>query len=133
MARIRKTDSRPELLLRRELRRAKVAFSTYSDLPGTPDIAIEGGHLAVFVHGCFWHGCPHHYRPPQTHVKYWSRKLARNKARDRQAARRVREFGWHTLVIWECQIRRDPEHAAARVLKCLAKAAAARHRSRETP
>lgn len=109
MARIRKTDSRPELILREHLKLAKIPFSTYADLPGTPDVVIEDSRLAVFVHGCFWHGCPRHYRKPHSNVEYWSAKLQRNKERDRETARRIKAMGWHRAVIWECELNRDPQ------------------------
>src|SRR5437899_3226992 len=117
MARIRKTDSTPEILLRQELGRAKVRYQTYTSLPGTPDIVVEGPKLAVFVHGCFWHGCPHHYRPPHSNVRYWSVKLRRNRARDKAMTRKVRAMGWHTAVFWECQVKKDPQRVVARLLR----------------
>src|SRR5437667_3186231 len=94
MAKIRKTDSSPERVLRLLLKQAKIRYSTYGSLPGTPDIVIKSSKLAVFVHGCLWHGCPHHYRPPHSNAKYWSAKLRRNRARDRAVARKVRVMWW---------------------------------------
>ena len=122
MARIRKTDSNPERALRTHLRSAKIQYRTYAPLPGTPDIIIEDSKLAIFVHGCFWHGCPHHYRPPHTNVEYWSAKLRRNRARDRAVAKRVRAMGWHTAVVWECQVK-EPQRVVAHLLKRMGKLA----------
>lgn len=133
MAKIRKTDSSPEILLRQALRRAKVRFRTYTKLPGTPDIVLESPRLAVFVHGCFWHGCPHHYRPPRSNVGYWSSKLERNKARDKAIARKVRAMGWHTTVAWECQLKEDRERVVTRILQMLRRLEAAYVRPRGTP
>ena len=127
MSRIRKTDSRPEVLLRSHLRSAGVAFQTYTRLPGTPDIVMESARLVVFVHGCFWHGCPHHYRPPHSNVGYWSTKLQMNKARDKVIVRKVRAMGWHTAVVWECQVKKNPQRLVARLLRRLGKLEAAPH------
>jgi DNA mismatch endonuclease (patch repair protein) len=121
MRMIRKTDSSPELVLRNYLRRASIPFRTYAALPGTPDIVIDRSKLAVFIHGCFWHGCPQHYRLPHSNVKYWSAKLAKNKARDRAIARKIRAMGWHTTVVWECQVRKDPRLVVVRLQKRLGK------------
>ena len=126
MARIRKTDSSPERILRTYLRRASVRYRTYGNLPGTPDIIIRASKLAVFVHGCFWHGCPHHYRTPQSNVKYWSAKLQRNRARDRTNARRIRALGWRTAVVWECQVNRSPRLVVERLLRRLEREAPCR-------
>jgi len=124
MGRIRKTDSSPELVLRSYLRRAKIPFRTYGVLPGTPDIVIDRSKLAVFIHGCFWHGCPQHYRLPHSNVEYWSAKLAKNKARHRTIARKIRAMGWHTKVVWECQVRKNPQLVVVRLLRGLGKTSA---------
>ena len=91
--------------------------TTYGVLPGTPDIIIKGSKLAVFVHGCFWHGCPRHYRSPHSNLEYWSAKLRRNKARDKAVARRIRAMGWRTAVVWECQVKNNPQLVVARLVK----------------
>src|SRR2546426_8941258 len=115
MAKIRQTNSSPELALRMALKHAKIRYSTYGILPGTPDIIIKGWRLAVFVHGCFWHGCPHHYRPPHSNAEYWSAKLRKNRARDKAVVKRIRSIGWQTAVVWECQIKRNPRHVVERL------------------
>ena len=121
MARIRKRDSGPELALRKHFSLAKIPYQIYADLPGTPDMIVEGSRLAVFVHGCFWHGCPRHYRAPRTNVEYWSEKLRRNKTRDAAIARRIRAMGWHCSIVWECELTRNPRRAIARLLRRLEK------------
>lgn len=117
MSRIRKTNSGPERELRAALTAARISFRTYGKLPGTPDLVLRHSRLVVFVHGCFWHGCPMHYRAPKSNKTYWSMKLARNKSRDRADSRALRKMGWKQIVIWECQIRRDPLKVLARVSK----------------
>jgi len=76
-------------------------------LPGTPDIAIVGIRTCIFINGCFWHGhegCSL-YRIPQTHVEYWTKKIQRNQARDLENRQALKAQGWHTIEIWECQLK----------------------------
>jgi DNA mismatch endonuclease, patch repair protein len=73
-------------------------------LPGRPDFVWRKEKVAVFVDGCFWHGCPRHYSPPRKNVEFWGRKIEANKARDRLVDRQLRTAGWTTLRVWECQV-----------------------------
>ena len=73
-------------------------------LPGKPDFIFRTARLAVFVDGCFWHGCPLHGRSPKTRVAFWTTKLARNAQRDREVRRLLRKRGWVVLRIWEHQL-----------------------------
>jgi DNA mismatch endonuclease, patch repair protein len=120
MSRFRKTDSGPELALRRALTHAQVRFETYPKLPGSPDVVLADARIVVFVQGCFWHGCPTHYRAPRTKPGYWSQKLESNKSRDRAASRRLRNLGWHVATVWECSLKRNP-NAVVRRLSRMAK------------
>ncbi|HEX9786189.1 MAG TPA: very short patch repair endonuclease [Opitutaceae bacterium] len=72
-----------------------------SRLPGRPDFVFPRRKLAVFVDGCFWHGCPEHGRRPLSNRGYWEAKISRNRARDRNVNRQLRECGWRVLRIWE--------------------------------
>jgi DNA mismatch endonuclease (patch repair protein) len=77
-----------------------------ADLPGTPDLVFSSRRKVIFVHGCFWHahsGCKRASVPDQNH-QYWETKLASNVTRDRKAIATLRKIGWHSLVIWECQL-----------------------------
>lgn len=105
----------PERLLRAELDKIGITY-TVNDrcLPGTPDVAIHAVRVAVFVHGCFWHGCPDHYREPQTRTAFWRQKLARVRHRDRLAVERLRAAGWKVVVLWEHEVRENPRKAAER-------------------
>lgn len=108
----------PERILRSSLRSAGVRglSSSVRGLPCRPDIVFRKQRIAVFVHGCFWHGCPKHYRgPPKTHTAFWKRKLELNKARDRRVRRQLRNLGWTVLEFWECAIRSHPDKVAAKV------------------
>lgn len=112
----------------RELRAALIKagaprFSrNMKDLIGRPDIVFGPQKLAVFMHGCYWHRCPHCRLPmPKTNVAFWRLKFERNTARDSRKARLLRRAGWSVLQLWECRLKRDPAAVAARVMRQLAK------------
>ncbi|HPE13915.1 MAG: DNA mismatch endonuclease Vsr [Gemmatimonadetes bacterium] len=73
-------------------------------LPGRPDFAWPKERVAVFVDGCFWHGCPKCYRPPKHNAAFWREKIETNRRRDRRVARQLRADGWSVLRIWECKV-----------------------------
>ncbi|MBI1774874.1 MAG: DNA mismatch endonuclease Vsr [Proteobacteria bacterium] len=109
MQRIRKTDTRPEIVVRRAAYALGFRFRLHRrDLPGTPDLCFPGLSKVIFVHGCFWHlhaRC-RLARPPKSRLDYWLPKLERNIERDRTAIAALRRLGWKTLVIWECETRK---------------------------
>lgn len=121
MSRIRKTDTKPELLLRRALFALGArGWRLRAKLPGTPDLVFSRARLAVFVDGCFWHACPRCAIPsPRSNQAYWGPKIERNVARDARVKRELRALGWQVLRLWEHQVMRDPEACAATVLSRL--------------
>lgn len=122
MSRIRARDTGPERLMRAALRAAgsRGYRLNYKRVPGRPDIAYVGKKVAVFVHGCFWHGCPY-CKParPQSNKSFWTRKLARNKVRDKEKERALVRLGWKVITVWECRLKRAPDKQAARVTRAL--------------
>ncbi|MEU9013034.1 very short patch repair endonuclease [Streptomyces sp. NPDC048479] len=118
MQAIRSRDTQPERLLRRLLHaqglRYRVAAKPLPDLRRTADIVFRPTKVAVFIDGCYWHGCPEHYVPPRTNPGYWSDKVAGNMARDRDTDRRLTEAGWTVLRFWEHE---SPEECASTVLR----------------
>jgi len=72
-------------------------------LPGTPDAVSKKHKVAIFFHGCFWHGCPKHHRLPKTNAAYWKKKVEQNKKRDARAAAELEKRGWKVVVVWECE------------------------------
>jgi DNA mismatch endonuclease (patch repair protein) len=110
MARIRKTDTQPEILVRRLLHAMGYRFRLYvRGLPGNPDIALPRHRKVILVHGCFWHrhDCPDGRKLPRSKPEYWAPKLERNRRRDEANVARLRELGWGVLVLWECDIRKN--------------------------
>ncbi len=77
------------------------------DLPGKPDIVLPGRRLAIFVHGCFWHGhdCPRGARVPKANRDYWVAKICRNRARDAVARHALIKAGWQVETVWECEMK----------------------------
>jgi DNA mismatch endonuclease (patch repair protein) len=122
MSKIRKTGSKPELLVRKIAHRLGYRFRiNRSDLPGTPDVVFPARRKVIFVHGCFWHqhvGC-HHANTPRTRPEYWLPKLARTIERDQSSIRALHALGWDAMVIWECEIR-DSESLKDRLEQFLA-------------
>jgi DNA mismatch endonuclease (patch repair protein) len=117
----RKRDTRPELAVRRATHALGLRYSVASrPLPGRPwsaDLVFPGARLAVFVDGCYWHGCPEHFKPPRTHAEYWGPKVERNQARDRVVDTDLREAGWTVLRTWEHE---EPALAAQRIAAAVA-------------
>ena len=72
---------------------------------GKPDFVFRRARLAVFVDGCFWHGCPRCYCRPKSNRKFWDAKIARNRERDRKVSRKLRRLGWRVIRIWEHDLR----------------------------
>lgn len=83
---------------------------------GKPDFVFPKQRIAVFVDGCFWHGCPVHGTQPGTNASFWTDKIARNKTRDRKVNRMLRDDGWKVLRIWEHDLRRKTQHKCLRRL-----------------
>lgn len=121
MARIRGSDTKPELLVRRIARTCGYKFRVnVSSLPGKPDLVFPRRKKAIFVHGCFWHGhtCRAGKNRPRSNTDYWRPKLAGNQDRDAKNRAALRKLGWKTLVIWECQLR-NPERLTPRIQRFL--------------
>ncbi|MER6380709.1 very short patch repair endonuclease [Streptomyces sp. NPDC001127] len=105
MQAIRSRDTTPERLIRRLVHaqglRYRVAARPLPDLRRTADMVFRSAKVAIFIDGCYWHGCPEHYVPPKTNPGYWSDKVTRNVARDRDTDQRLIEAGWMVLRFWE--------------------------------
>ena len=86
----------------------------HPSLPARPDFVFPAARVAVFVDGCFWHGCRWHCRMPASNQAYWERKIGRNRERDRTATAKLRARGWRVLRIWEHALR-DPDRVGERV------------------
>lgn len=120
MSRIRSKNTKPEMKLRRELFSRGLRYRIhYKKIPGTPDIAFPGRKVAVFCHGCFWHGHAGCARTPKSNTDYWVPKLAANRERDWRKRQELELRGWKVVVVWECEIRKSVRGAANRVERAL--------------
>ena len=91
----------------------------YKGLVGKPDVAFPSKKVAIFIDGCFWHGCRTHSRTPFSNVAFWEEKLNRNRKRDREITRKVKKAGWKIVRIWEHTIKKRPTHAVEKIMKAL--------------
>jgi DNA mismatch endonuclease (patch repair protein) len=121
---IKRRDTVPELALRSELHRRGFRFRVDFPVPATggrpprPDIAFTRRRLAIFIDGCFWHGCPEHATIPAKNVTYWGPKISRNIERDGEQDAQLRAAGWSVIRAWEHD---DPYEVADIVEKRLRK------------
>ena len=108
MRRVKGKDTKPELKVRKALTALGARYRLHrKDLPGSPDVVLPGRRLAIFVHGCFWHGhdCARGARTPKTNREYWMAKVGRNVARDERSRAALAERGWRVETIWECELK----------------------------
>ena len=108
MRAVKSRGTGPELAVRRLIWGLGARYRlNRADLPGKPDIVLAGRRLAIFVHGCFWHGhdCARGARVPKTNRDYWLAKVARNRARDAAARNALEVGGWRVEIVWECEIK----------------------------
>jgi len=90
-----------------------------TELPGKPDFAFYNLRVAVFVDGCFWHGCPKCLRLPANNRKYWAQKIEKNKNRDLKYTHALQKRGWKVIRIWEHELKNEPARAIKRIRDAL--------------
>jgi DNA mismatch endonuclease (patch repair protein) len=107
MKRVKQSNTRPEMTLRRELHRLGFRYIIGDRrLPGTPDLVLPRYRTAIFVHGCFWHGhACRQGRAPSSNLGYWLPKIAANQERDLRKKANLEALGWHVITVWECELR----------------------------
>jgi DNA mismatch endonuclease (patch repair protein) len=112
----RSRDTKPELALRSAVHarglRYRVAAKPLTGLRRTADLVFPSAKVAVFLDGCFWHGCPEHHTVAASNATFWADKVAGNRARDRDTDSRLADAGWVSVRVWEHE---DPAEAARRV------------------
>lgn len=122
MSRIKGRDTRPEKTLRSLLHRNGLRFRIHDKrLPGHPDIVLPRYRSIIFVHGCFWHrhpGC-RYATVPETRSAFWKEKFKRNVERDRRNILLLEEAGWNPIVVWECELKKDPVSVLEKTLALL--------------
>jgi DNA mismatch endonuclease (patch repair protein) len=117
MRQVKGRNTTPELAVRKALTALGARYRLHrKDLPGNPDIVLPGRRLALFVHGCFWHGhdCARGARVPKQNRDYWVGKVGRNRARDALSREALSSLGWRVETIWECELK-DADALSARL------------------
>jgi DNA mismatch endonuclease (patch repair protein) len=118
MSRIGAKDTMPEKIFRASLRSAGLrGYRLHrKDLPGRPDIAFIGRRITIFIHGCYWHRCPHcELSIPKNNREFWVKKFERNKERDLRKELALKEMKWQVLTFWECEIKKEVDPLVERV------------------
>lgn len=115
MARVPSRHTKAELGLRRALWHRGLRFRLHYALPGTPDLVFVAAKVAVFVDGCFWHGCALHYTRPATNTAFWDAKLLRNRARDSRVDGQLANLGWQVLRFWTHEVNHDLDSVVERL------------------
>jgi DNA mismatch endonuclease (patch repair protein) len=109
-------DTKPELALRSRLHalglRYRVSVRPIPDVRRTADIVFTRARVAVFVDGCYWHGCPDHHRPARQNLEFWTDKIESNRQRDTDVNQLLSQTGWQVIRVWEHE---DPDEAARRI------------------
>ena len=110
MSKVHSTNTTPEIRVRKLLYSMGYRYRLQqNDLPGRPDIVLPKYKTAIFVHGCFWHGCPtcgHAQVRPKSNSEYWERKLNRTLKRDQDNKAELEQMDWRVLIVWECETKK---------------------------
>jgi DNA mismatch endonuclease (patch repair protein) len=134
MASVRTSGGTTEVKMEKLLRLHKVVgYRKQWPVAGKPDFVFLKSRVALFVDGCFWHGCPQCDRPSKSNTEFWRPKIVSNRRRDRRVSRKLRKDGWSVLRVWECRIgeRRTLSRiirAVLRPVRCVQESASERRR-----
>lgn len=120
MQSIHSKNTMPEMIIRRYLHSKGFRYRLHhKQLPGHPDLVLRKYHICIFVNGCFWHGhygCKY-YSIPKTNTEFWINKINRNIERDKEDIDKLKQMGWHTIIIWECQLKPSKREDTLRALE----------------
>lgn len=121
MSRIRGRNTAPEQMLRSAVWARGLRYRLHTRTPvGRPDLVFAGRKVAIFIDGCFWHGCPEHYVSPRSRRRFWSAKLRENVERDRKQTLQLEASGWRVCRLWECDVVERLNDAAGQVERAVA-------------
>src|ERR1700754_2633802 len=121
MSRIRGSDTKPELLLRRALWAMGLRYRVKSGLSGRPDLTFARSRVVVFVDGCFWHACPQHRTVSKTNAVFWKTKIERNIQRDQEVTAALQSEEWLVLRFWEHEVERSLLRVVTRIERAVRK------------
>ena len=110
MSAIKSKNTKPEIAVRKLLHSMGYRFRLHrKDLPGSPDIVLPKYKTVIFVHGCFWHrheNCKY-ASTPKTRKEFWESKFKSNVKRDKESQEKIKNIGWQSVVVWECEIKNE--------------------------
>lgn len=117
MSKIRSRNTKLELIFRKALFKKGIrSYRLNVKLPGSPDITFPRVKVAIFVDGCFWHGCPLCYTEPETNSYFWRNKIIENQERDIRANKSLNEMGWTVIRVWEHEIEKHLDDCIAYII-----------------
>ena len=120
MSSIRGKNTKPELKIRKNIWNLGKRYRIHDrTVFGTPDISNKSKHVAVFIDGCFWHGCTRCYSEPKTNTDFWKTKIGRNQKRRKEVLRELRKENWKVFQFWEHQVNHDPEKISIKIANFL--------------
>lgn len=115
MSKIRGRDTKVEVVLRKAVWRNGLRYRLHAKLPGTPDLVFPRSKVALFIDGCFWHGCPTHGVRPRTNRAFWAAKLKKNLERDERTNQQLRVMGWKVVRCWEHDVEQRLDRLIVRI------------------
>lgn len=107
MSKIRSKWTKPEKMIHNYLKGHKIRHTMHPKIAGNPDVLLVDRNVAMFIHGCFWHKCPKHYKEPKSRKEYWIPKIESNVKRDTLNARAIRKSGYKVMRVWEHDIGKN--------------------------
>ena len=123
MSRIKGKNTKPEDIVAKYLFAHRFRYRrNVKTLPGTPDIVLKKYKTVIFVNGCFWHaheGCKY-FILPEENREFWEEKLLRNRERDAEKQKQLKELGWNVIVIWECELKSSKDERLVALTKEIA-------------
>lgn len=119
MSNIKGKNTKPELKLRKALWSKGYRYRLHASLLGRPDIIFPRQKLAIFVDGCFWHGCPVHGTSPKTNAEFWENKIKGNVERDRKITGQLTSDGWMVMRFWEHEINKNLDNIVENIIETL--------------
>lgn len=120
MQHIRSEGTLPERKVMQELRKRKIYFASHvSTIEGKPDIVFRRKKIVVFIDSDFWHGHPSRCIMPKSNRKYWEKKIARNRERDKEVNSLLKKDGWKIIRIWEYSVKHNFEREIRRIIKAI--------------
>ena len=109
--------TKPEKRMHNLLKGRKIRHEMHPKILGSPDIILKDKKIAIFIHGCFWHGCKKCYVAPSSNKEFWVNKLEKNVVRDKKNINVLRKHGWVVIIIWEHEIDSDSTKCVSSVIR----------------